>query len=84
MSIKAIAVDPQNPAGFIEISPEMPVPGQYDLLVEVKAASVNPVDTKVHAGLQKKRPAAAARPRLGRQRHRGERGQRRQRLQARR
>ena len=53
MSIKAIAVDPQNPAGFIEISPEMPVPGQYDLLVEVKAASVNPVDTKVHAGLQK-------------------------------
>lgn len=53
MSIKAIAVDPQNPADFIEISPEMPVPGQYDLLVEVKAASVNPVDTKVHAGLQK-------------------------------
>lgn len=53
MSIKAIAVDPQNPAGFIEISPEMPVPGQYDLLVEVKAVSVNPVDTKVHAGLQK-------------------------------
>ena len=53
MSIKAIAVDPQNPAGFIEISPEMPVPGQYDLLVAVKAASVNPVDTKVHAGLQK-------------------------------
>lgn len=31
----------------------MPVPGQYDLLVEVKAVSVNPVDTKVHAGLQK-------------------------------
>ncbi len=83
MSIKAIAVDPQNPAGFIEISPEMPVPGQYDLLVAVKAASVNPVDTKVHAGLQK-RPAAAAHPRLGRQRRGGRRGQRRQRLQARR
>ena len=82
MSIKAIAVDPQNPAGFIEISPEMPVPGQYDLLVEVKAVSVNPVDTKVHAGLQK--AAAAAHSRLGRQRHRGGRRQRRQRLQARR
>lgn len=53
MSIKAIAVDPQNPARFIEIAPEPPTPGQYDLLVEVKAVSVNPVDTKVHAGLQK-------------------------------
>jgi len=53
MPIKAIAVDPKNPAGFIEINPEKPAPGQYDLLVEVKAVSVNPVDTKVHAGLQK-------------------------------
>jgi zinc-binding alcohol dehydrogenase family protein len=53
MLIKAIAVDPKNPAGFIEIAPEKPAPGQYDLLVEVKAVSVNPVDTKVHAGLQK-------------------------------
>ncbi|MGO4745299.1 zinc-binding alcohol dehydrogenase family protein [Serratia quinivorans] len=53
MPIKAIAVDPKNPADFIEISPEKPTPGQYDLLVEVKAVSVNPVDTKVHAGLQK-------------------------------
>ncbi|CAI0980992.1 Zinc-type alcohol dehydrogenase-like protein SA1988 [Serratia entomophila] len=53
MPIKAIAVDPKKPAGFIEITPEKPTPGQYDLLVEVKAASVNPVDTKVHAGLQK-------------------------------
>lgn len=53
MSIKAIAVDPKDPAKFIEITPEQPTPGQYDLLVEVKAVSVNPVDTKVHAGLQK-------------------------------
>lgn len=53
MSIKAIAVDPKNPANFVEITPEKPTPGQYDLLVEVKAVSVNPVDTKVHAGLQK-------------------------------
>lgn len=84
MSIKAIAVDPQNPAGFIEISPEMPVPGQYDLLVEVKAVSVNPVDTKVHAGLQKSGLQQPRDSRLGRQRHRGGRRQRRQRLQARR
>lgn len=53
MPIKAIAVDPKNPAAFIEINPEKPTPGQYDLLVDVKAVSVNPVDTKVHAGLQK-------------------------------
>ncbi|WON77604.1 zinc-binding alcohol dehydrogenase family protein [Serratia sp. UGAL515B_01] len=53
MSIRAIAVDPKDPAKFIEITPEQPTPGPYDLLVEVKAVSVNPVDTKVHAGLQK-------------------------------
>lgn len=53
MPIKAIAVDPKNPANFIEITPEKPTLSHYDLLVEVKAVSVNPVDTKVHAGLQK-------------------------------
>lgn len=53
MPIKAIAVDPKNPASFIEITPEKPTLSHYDLLVEVKAVSVNPVDTKVHAGLQK-------------------------------
>lgn len=54
MSVKAIAVNPQDPASFIEIHPEMPQPGEYDLLVEVKAVSINPVDTKVHQGIQKK------------------------------
>lgn len=53
MSIKAIAVDPKHPATFIEITPEQPTPGKDDLLVAVKAVSINPVDTKVHAGLQK-------------------------------
>lgn len=53
MLIKAIAVDPSHPANFVEITPEKPTPGEYDLLVAVKAVSVNPVDTKVHAGLQK-------------------------------
>ena len=51
MSVKAIAVNPENPSTFVEITPPMPQPGEYDLLVEVKAVSVNPVDTKVHAGL---------------------------------
>lgn len=54
MSVKAIAVNPQDPASFIEIHPAMPQPGDYDLLVEVKAVSINPVDTKVHQGIQKK------------------------------
>ncbi len=51
MSVKAIAVNPENPSTFIEITPPMPQPGEHDLLVEVKAVSVNPVDTKVHAGI---------------------------------
>lgn len=53
MTIRAIAVNPEKPDGFIEIHPGQPTPGEYDLLVEVKAASVNPVDTKVHKGAQK-------------------------------
>ena len=53
MSVRAIAVNPHDPASFIEIHPDMPQPGDHDLLVEVKAVSINPVDTKVHKGLQK-------------------------------
>ncbi|MNB66399.1 Zinc-type alcohol dehydrogenase-like protein [compost metagenome] len=53
MSVKAIAVNPDQPSVFIEITQQMPQPGEHDLLVEVKAISVNPVDTKVHAGLSK-------------------------------
>jgi len=53
MTIKAIAINPENPQQFIEIQQPQPVPGEYDLLVEVKAVSVNPVDTKVHKGAQK-------------------------------
>ncbi len=53
MTIRAIAVNPEKPDRFIEIHPDRPVPGEYDLLVDVKAASVNPVDTKVHKGAQK-------------------------------
>ncbi|ELY4857513.1 zinc-binding alcohol dehydrogenase family protein [Cronobacter sakazakii] len=53
MSVKAIAVNPSAPESFIEITQPMPQPGEYDLLVEVKAVSINPVDTKVHASLKK-------------------------------
>ncbi|WP_058912154.1 zinc-binding alcohol dehydrogenase family protein [Entomohabitans teleogrylli] len=53
MSVKAIAVNPQEPASFTTIEFPMPQPGPFDLLVEVKAVSINPVDTKVHKGLQK-------------------------------
>ncbi len=53
MSVKAIAVNPEKPSTFVEITPPMPQPGEHDLLVEVKAVSVNPVDTKVHAGIAK-------------------------------
>ncbi|EPN9527689.1 zinc-binding alcohol dehydrogenase family protein [Cronobacter malonaticus] len=53
MSVKVIAVNPHAPESFIEITQPMPQPGDYDLLVEVKAVSINPVDTKVHASLKK-------------------------------
>ncbi|WP_027710829.1 zinc-binding alcohol dehydrogenase family protein [Dickeya chrysanthemi] len=51
MTVKAIAVDPRKPENFVEITAELPQPGEHDLLVAVKAVSVNPVDTKVHARL---------------------------------
>lgn len=50
MSIKAIAVDPKNLKQFIAIELPQPEVGENDLLVEVKAVSINPVDTKVHKG----------------------------------
>ncbi|MCG8707580.1 zinc-binding alcohol dehydrogenase family protein [Brenneria sp. 4F2] len=53
MTMHAIAVDPRHPENFIPITQAIPEPGEHDLLVEVKAVSVNPVDTKVHAGLRK-------------------------------
>ncbi len=53
MSSKAIAVNPQQPDAFLEIERPLPIPEAFDLLVEVKAVSINPVDTKVHAGLKK-------------------------------
>ncbi|KAB7898454.1 zinc-binding alcohol dehydrogenase family protein [Rouxiella sp. S1S-2] len=53
MSIKAIAVDPKNVKQFIAIELPQPDVGENDLLVEVKAVSINPVDTKVHQGAVK-------------------------------
>lgn len=53
MTVQAIAVDPQHPENFIALTLEPQQPGPHDLLVSVKAVSVNPVDTKVHAGLRK-------------------------------
>ena len=40
----------ENPDALVEIDLPDPVPGPRDLLVEVKAVSVNPVDTKVRQG----------------------------------
>ncbi|MFP1961592.1 zinc-binding alcohol dehydrogenase family protein [Lonsdalea quercina] len=52
MTATAIAVDPKQPENFIEITQDIPSPGDHDLLVAVKAVSINPVDTKVHAMLR--------------------------------
>jgi zinc-binding alcohol dehydrogenase family protein len=48
MSTRTTAIDAFT---FMEIEHEVPDPGPHDLLVEVRAVSVNPVDTKVRAGL---------------------------------
>ncbi|KXV70456.1 Zn-dependent oxidoreductase, partial [Acetobacter malorum] len=37
----------ENPASLQDIDLQKPVPAGRDLLVEIKAVSVNPVDTKV-------------------------------------
>ncbi|GAA4540947.1 zinc-binding alcohol dehydrogenase family protein [Pseudonocardia xishanensis] len=48
MTTRTTAIDAHT---FTEIEFEVPDPGPHDLLVEVRAVSVNPVDTKVRAGL---------------------------------
>lgn len=50
----ALPID--NSQALIDISLPMPTPGPRDLLVEVRAVSVNPVDTKVRAGTFTKEP----------------------------
>lgn len=39
-----------DPASLVDLDLPRPTPGPHDLLVEVRAVSVNPVDTKVRAG----------------------------------
>ena len=45
----ALPID--NPHALIDISLPVPTPGPRDLLVEVRAVSVNPVDTKVRTNM---------------------------------
>jgi zinc-binding alcohol dehydrogenase family protein len=46
----------ENPQSLIDTDIPVPTPGPRDLLVEVRAVSVNPVDTKVRAGTFTKEP----------------------------
>ncbi|MFJ2478839.1 zinc-binding alcohol dehydrogenase family protein [Pseudomonas sp. NPDC087598] len=46
----------EDPQALHDIEMAAPVPGPRDLLVEVRAVSVNPVDTKVRAGTFTKEP----------------------------
>src|SRR5271154_7640320 len=39
-----------DPESFLDLTADKPKPGPYDLLVEVRAISVNPVDAKIRAG----------------------------------
>ena len=40
----------EDPQSFVDVAVDAPKPRQRDLLVEVRAISVNPVDTKIRAG----------------------------------
>jgi zinc-binding alcohol dehydrogenase family protein len=39
-----------DPNSFLDLTADQPLPGPHDLLVEVRAISVNPVDAKIRAG----------------------------------
>lgn len=40
----------ENPESLIDVDIDKPDPGPRDLLVQVRAISVNPVDTKIRKG----------------------------------
>jgi NADPH:quinone reductase len=48
-----------DPDCLVDITLDRPVPGPRDLLVEVRAISVNPVDTKIRGGSGPRNPADA-------------------------
>jgi NADPH2:quinone reductase len=39
-----------DPESFLDLSADKPTPGAHDLLVEVRAIGINPVDAKIRAG----------------------------------
>lgn len=45
--MRAFIVNPENTSQFLQVEREAPVPVGRDLLVQVKAVSLNPIDTKV-------------------------------------
>lgn len=45
-----------DPQALVEIELPVPAPGPHDLLVEVRAVSVNPVDTKIRLGVAASEP----------------------------
>lgn len=48
--MRAFIVDESNPDAFVEVERDRPTPGPRDLVVEVRAVALNPVDTKVRKG----------------------------------
>ncbi|WP_139984262.1 zinc-binding alcohol dehydrogenase family protein [Nocardioides litoris] len=49
-AVAAVVPSPGSPAVLADVQVDRPVAGEHDLLVEVRAVSVNPVDLKVRAG----------------------------------
>jgi NADPH2:quinone reductase len=48
-----------DPESLVDIELDKPSPGARDLLVEVRAISVNPVDAKIRGGSGPRNPADA-------------------------
>ena len=54
MTMRAVGyrenLDVGDPASLVDVTMPVPVPGPHDLLVRVRAVSVNPIDTKIRRG----------------------------------
>ena len=74
IAITRAAAEGSNIPFLTDIELPQPVAEGHDLLVEVKAISVNPVDTKVRAGFNADTPARAGLGRGGRGESRRQRG----------
>jgi NADPH:quinone reductase-like Zn-dependent oxidoreductase len=73
--VKAFVVKKYGPDGLGQADVPAPAPGRHEVLVDIRAASINPLDKMVRNGefkqLLKYKPPFAPQPRPLRRRHPG-------------